>query len=776
MVDRVVIKKVSRGKNQNRVTIPKEWKSDYVALKQVELNIFTARKKYGKFVIFLFLLFIIPMSEASILNPNEPKSGNYAGTTLNDSFNELTNAWYRTQNNVTQIIDGKLWVPWYSGDNVCGPSNLQSGGNCNVATVNMTINCMVSDEFSQVGLVLAQGSNATRFDQFYQMVRAINSSRGVIPSWKVLRNGTTISTCRTDINANCDTASDATARFIIALYTAGNNSAYIPANRSRYRDLANNMTADMMVYELNNTASAATRLGNGNVTHWLAGGSVARLNGLESDAFVYTGYYQDAAIAFLASYRQNNNATYLAVSRNITLQYLAMSQYNGTTFSVPPGVNFKIQNITGIPYANCTNTCDPPRWDSVDAPRAFGMGQLEYYVNLSGLQAYPNLTSYMDGWRDRFMKNNNSVVLQYFQNGTNASSNQSGYFAQGLQSLAWSGDAYADTNRTMFNQTIRNALAHYQSSTQSYDSAACFGVYGQAMSMRSLGMGLGFDEQTFNPAGQASDTDPPIVNLNAPTNGSSFTNPIISFNATLSDDVSLLNATFFLWNSTGTLINQTNLTANGPSSTTSLSVTLPYLGLFKWNYLAFDTSGNGNWNSTNFTVRYIDTSAPTVNIVYPTNTTYLTNVTSLTYTVTDNIGVQACWRTFDSGATNITLTCGENVSMINSSNGQYTWIVYANDSSGNVGSGSITFSIDNQQFTTNELCNSTLLGFQEFGNMLPILIIGLMGGTVLLFIMGKGETEDVDEVGESTGMIIAAIVAVGIGAVIITTIAGSGGC
>lgn len=47
----IVIKRVSRGKSQNRVTLPKKWKGEYVALQKIkspELKIIEAIKR-GKY-------------------------------------------------------------------------------------------------------------------------------------------------------------------------------------------------------------------------------------------------------------------------------------------------------------------------------------------------------------------------------------------------------------------------------------------------------------------------------------------------------------------------------------------------------------------------------------------------------------------------------------------------------------------------------------------------------------------------------------------------------
>lgn len=44
--DKIAICKVSKGKNQLRVTLPKAFKSDYVAVKQLDVNVFDSKRKY----------------------------------------------------------------------------------------------------------------------------------------------------------------------------------------------------------------------------------------------------------------------------------------------------------------------------------------------------------------------------------------------------------------------------------------------------------------------------------------------------------------------------------------------------------------------------------------------------------------------------------------------------------------------------------------------------------------------------------------------------------
>ncbi|MBI3334731.1 right-handed parallel beta-helix repeat-containing protein, partial [Candidatus Pacearchaeota archaeon] len=114
-------------------------------------------------------------------------------------------------------------------------------------------------------------------------------------------------------------------------------------------------------------------------------------------------------------------------------------------------------------------------------------------------------------------------------------------------------------------------------------------------------------------------------------------------------------------------------------------------GLYFFNATASDTSGNVNHTSSrNVTV---DLNAPHVLIVFPANQTYTSVISALNYSAID-FNLQACWYTLDNGVTNTTLSCGTNVTSLNSGDGSATWRVYANDTNGKVNSSTITFFVD----------------------------------------------------------------------------------
>ncbi|MBX4196131.1 metallophosphoesterase [Candidatus Pacearchaeota archaeon] len=135
-----------------------------------------------------------------------------------------------------------------------------------------------------------------------------------------------------------------------------------------------------------------------------------------------------------------------------------------------------------------------------------------------------------------------------------------------------------------------------------------------------------------------NDSTVPVVNLNAPANGSTVSSNSTSFNATFSDDYQLRNATFYIWNSTS-LVNTTFRGFNGTSNASNITFVLPRTDIYYWNYLAYDNSSNSAFNRTNFTLIFAvsDTSVPSVNLNAPANgSTVLTNATSFNATFTDD--------------------------------------------------------------------------------------------------------------------------------------------
>ena len=109
-------------------------------------------------------------------------------------------------------------------------------------------------------------------------------------------------------------------------------------------------------------------------------------------------------------------------------------------------------------------------------------------------------------------------------------------------------------------------------------------------------------------------------------------------------------------------------------------------------FYAWARDSAGNINITAQRTANVDRENPSIDIVLPISQNYNTNTSiPLNYTVSD-VNIQACWYNFDNGA-NKTLTCGQNTTF-NISEATHTVYMFANDSSGRVGTDNVTFSVN----------------------------------------------------------------------------------
>lgn len=404
-------------------------------------------------------------------------------------YRELVDALFASGNVTQTLEDGSLWVPWYSSSSSCRETDLKAGASCDIGDVTMTRNCMVTDEFSQVGIIAAMGADQARMDGFASMIERIPSDYGTLPSWRVYRDGETVYACAEGVNANCDSASDADARVIIALLTAAENPSFSSDAREAYEAQGMQMAQDFVEHNL---VDRCYRAQGTEVCHWLAGGPNVADAGMEANAFAYTGYFADASIAMLAACSASQNETYCGLANNISLSYLQAAAFDGSTFTAPPGLNFRWDLSGDEPRAVCTNTCDPVTWDSADAPRALGMCQALYYATemnrtLTGLEPYCRAVY------DRHLSDPTSAPYQFAPDGSATAAPVSSYFSQGLQSFVYAGLGIE------YETVLDRALDHYATPTRTFDWQSCMGVYHPAIVIRSLGMGVGLDSAAFDP-------------------------------------------------------------------------------------------------------------------------------------------------------------------------------------------------------------------------------------------------------------------------------------
>ena len=118
--------------------------------------------------------------------------------------------------------------------------------------------------------------------------------------------------------------------------------------------------------------------------------------------------------------------------------------------------------------------------------------------------------------------------------------------------------------------------------------------------------------------------------------------------------------------------NLTNLTSNQGSNT--------------WTIYCNDTMNNTNSSSVTF---FKDSIIPTISIIYPTNTSYNMDITTLNFHASDT-NIDTCWYSVNGGA-NTTHSCSTNVTGLTTNQGSNLFEIWVNDSAGNTNTSSVRF-------------------------------------------------------------------------------------
>ncbi len=151
----------------------------------------------------------------------------------------------------------------------------------------------------------------------------------------------------------------------------------------------------------------------------------------------------------------------------------------------------------------------------------------------------------------------------------------------------------------------------------------------------------------------------------------------------------------------------------------------------------YEATQNYSYSNETWWVNVSDSTAPAISIIYPLNITYNTNVSYINYSVNEDGN---CWYSNSSGAWNSSsVSAGTNFSGVITKEGSNTFIVYCNDTTGNVNKTNITFIKDTiyPQFSnyTDNTGNLTGTGIAVFN-----FSIENTNGTVFLYINGNNYT------------------------------------
>ena len=187
--------------------------------------------------------------------------------------------------------------------------------------------------------------------------------------------------------------------------------------------------------------------------------------------------------------------------------------------------------------------------------------------------------------------------------------------------------------------------------------------------------------------------DSPVISLVFPANATSSSDRNQTFRCNVTD-FQISNVTFYLWNSSNSVVNITSYNLTGSYNQTEINITNLTQGTYSWNCLGCDNSSNCELAAANFT-RTIDLSLNSINVSVPLNNSWQNG---LRFNV--SIGESGnCWVRFNN----------TNISLINSSstmtqfyyfnstiyetdaNNSFNVTFFCNDSLNNINSSSIFF-------------------------------------------------------------------------------------
>jgi hypothetical protein len=167
------------------------------------------------------------------------------------------------------------------------------------------------------------------------------------------------------------------------------------------------------------------------------------------------------------------------------------------------------------------------------------------------------------------------------------------------------------------------------------------------------------------------DESGPDITLESPLNNAVSSSENQTFTCS-AEDIQLSNLTFYLWNSSDVLINETSYNATSNDFQIEVNETISN-GTYTWNCRGFDDKGNSAWASSNYTL-YIGNMLVTLNS--PSHNTY-TNSNSATFncSVEDTVAnlTNVTLKVWNSSSNALVYNTTENISgTINTSTFAYT--------------------------------------------------------------------------------------------------------
>jgi subtilisin-like proprotein convertase family protein len=103
-------------------------------------------------------------------------------------------------------------------------------------------------------------------------------------------------------------------------------------------------------------------------------------------------------------------------------------------------------------------------------------------------------------------------------------------------------------------------------------------------------------------SGVTLENNAPVVSLVSPENNSNFSEGIVNFNCSASDDNGLRNMSLYIWNLNGSLVSKETRLLSGTSGSAEFSYNFTVNMSYKWNCLAYDDDNQDDWFDSNYSL------------------------------------------------------------------------------------------------------------------------------------------------------------------------------
>ncbi len=163
-------------------------------------------------------------------------------------------------------------------------------------------------------------------------------------------------------------------------------------------------------------------------------------------------------------------------------------------------------------------------------------------------------------------------------------------------------------------------------------------------------------------------------------------------NSTTDGITSLVNVTFFLWNSSGNLIYNETKNISGIINQSLFTLNFTNLSLsegnYSWNCLSYDNESDNSFSEENYSITY-DLTKPLINIISPRNLSW-SNALKFNVSITDLTPADSCFAYFNNSNLSMTKINSTFFYYLNqtinesSSTNFYNVSFYCNDSAGNM--------------------------------------------------------------------------------------------